>query len=543
MPHRQVVRHLITFVCFVGLFIALSLPNRLVWIAPPAFVFFPLELLVIGFLLLIPGVVGKVVHALLAVLLGLGLLLRGADLVTHEIFARRFNPVFDSHLLADASRLLSGVLGSLASVLVALGLVLVVALVCWLAYMMLGRIQRTLQIEPRLSGIALLALLLVWGGLKAAGWSRADTFAWDQLVAHGRDTLHSLQDMQEFAATVGDDAAAELPADGLFSRLEGKDVYVVFAESYGRVLLEQDPFKDSITEKLNWAEDTLEAEGLQMRSAFLTSPTVGGLSWLAHGTLLSGAWIDSENRYNSLMLSERVTLNRLFHRAGWRTVAGMPAISLAWPEGTYYGYDQIYNAHNFGYEGLPFNWVTMPDQYVWSALQARERSVQNRQPVMAEVAMISSHAPWTPNAHLVPWDQVGDGKIFNDQAQAGPTPEEVWSDVTTIRQYYRQSIEYMLEALVSYLQEYGDENLVVLILGDHQAAPMITGDPDNRDVPVHLIARDPAVIEAIESWHWQPGLMLEANAPVWRMDEVRDRFVEAFSDSFSDSFSDTGELN
>lgn len=531
MPHRSVIRHLVTLLCFVGLFIALSLPNRLVWIAPPAFLFFPLELLVIGFLLLIPGVVGKAVHGLLAALLGLGLLLRGADLVTHEIFARRFNPVFDSHLLADASRLLSGVLGSLASILVALGLVLVVALVCWLAYVMLGRIQRTLQSAPRLAGVALLALLLVWGGLKTAGWSRADTFAWDQLAAHGRDTLHSLQDLQKFAATVGDDAAAELPTDGLLSRLAGKDVYIVFAESYGRVLLEQDPFKDSITEKLNWAEETLAADGLQMRSAFLTSPTVGGLSWLAHGTLLSGAWIDSENRYNSLMLSERLTLNRLFRKAGWRTVAGMPAISLAWPEGAYYGYDQIYNAHNFGYQGLPFNWVTMPDQYVWSALQARERSEQNRPPVMAELALISSHAPWTPNTHLVPWDQVGDGSIFNDQAQAGPSPEEVWSDVNSIRQYYRQSIEYMLETLVSYLQAYGDDDLVVLILGDHQAAPMITGDADNRDVPVHLIARDPAVIEAIESWHWQPGMLPDTSAPVWRMDEVRDRFVETFSKS------------
>ena len=530
MPHRPVIRHLITVVAFIGLFVALSLPNRLVWIAPPAFVFFPLELLVIGFLLLIPGVVGKGVHGLLAMMLGLGILLRGADLVTHEIFARRFNPVFDSHLLADASRLLSGVLGSLASALVALGLVLIIALVCWLAYVMLGRIQRTLQAAPRLAGVALLVGLLAWGGLKATGWSRADTFAWDQLVAHGRDTVHSLQDIQDFAATVGDDAAAELPANSLFSRLEGKDVYIVFAESYGRVLLEQDPFKGPITDKLAWAEAALDAEGLQMRSAFLTAPTVGGLSWLAHASVLSGAWIDSETRYKSLILSERVTLNRLFQRAGWRTVAAMPAISLAWPEGAYYGYDQIYHAHNFGYEGLPFNWVTMPDQYVWSALQARERSAQNRQPIMAELALISSHAPWTPNTRVVPWGQVGDGQIFNDQAQAGPSPEEVWSDVNSIRQYYRQSIEYMLETLVSYLKEYGDDDLVLLVLGDHQAAPMITGDAENRDVPVHLIASDPAVIEAIESWQWQPGLLPDANAPVWRMDLVRDRFIDAFSE-------------
>lgn len=112
-------RHLITAVAFLGLFVALTLSNRLVWITRTPF-FFPLEVLIIGLLLLIPGRAGGVLRILLALLLGLGILLRGADLLTHEIFARHFNPVFDSHLLADGSRLPSGVLDSLAAVVVGL---------------------------------------------------------------------------------------------------------------------------------------------------------------------------------------------------------------------------------------------------------------------------------------------------------------------------------------------------------------------------------------------------------------------------------------
>lgn len=490
--------------------------------------------MVIGLLLIVPGRVGGGLRILLALILGLAVLLRGADLATHEMFARRFNLIFDSHLLADGSRLLNGVLGSQASVFIGLLLALVIALLCWITFVMLGRIQRLLQASPGVSGVSLVALVLVWGLLKATGWSRADTFAWDQLVVHGRETVYSIQDIRAFAETVGDDAAADWPADSLFTRLQGKDVFIVFAESYGRVVLESELFSESVTATLSRAQDTLKADGFQMRSAFLTAPTVGGLSWLAHASLLSGAWIDSETRYKSLILSERITLNRMFRNAGWRTVGAMPAISMAWPEGAYYGYDQIYNAYNFGYEGLPFNWVTMPDQYVWSALQARERGDKTRLPVMAELALISSHAPWTPIAELVPWDQVGDGRIFNEQAQAGLTPEEVWSDVESIRDYYRQSIEYMLATLVSYIQEYGDENLVVLVLGDHPPAPMVSGDPVGRDVPVHLIARDPAVIEAIADWQWQPGMLPDANAPVWRMDRFRDRFVEAFSEQYED---------
>lgn len=535
MRYRFYAQHLLTLAAFIGLFLALTLPNRLAWITPQAFLLFPLELMIIGLLLLLPGRMGGLVRIVLSALLGLGILLRGADLVTHEIFARPFNLVFDSHLLADGSRLLTGVLGDLAAVGIAVLLAAVAGLLCWLAFAMLGRIQRVLQGVPRVAGVVMLILLLGWGGLKAADWSRVDYFAWKQLVLHGQDTIDSIQDIREFAATVGEDDWAGRSGAGLFDRLQGKDVLVIFAESYGRMLLEREPFIDSVTASLMQAQETLEAEGMLMRSAYLTAPTVGGLSWLAHASALSGAWIYSETRYESLIISERATLNRLFRDAGWRTVAAMPAISMAWPEGQYYGYDHIYDAHNSGYEGLPFNWVTMPDQYVLSMLQRRERSDPDRRPLMAEIALISSHAPWTPIAELVPWSQVGDGRIFNDQAQAGPSPEEVWQDVDSIRDHYRQSIEYMLNTVVSYVQEYGDDDLVILLLGDHPPAPLVSGDPTGRDVPVHLITRDPDVIDAIAHWHWQPGLLTDAGATVWRMDKLRDRFIEAFSSSQSRS--------
>lgn len=529
LRYRPVVQHLLTAAAFLGLFVALTLPNRLAWIGPQAFFFLPLEFMVIGLLLLVPGRSGDLCRWVLTLLLGLSILLRGSDLVTHEIFARPFNLVFDSHLLADGSRLLTGVLGDLAAVGVGVLLALAALLLSGLAYLMLRRIQGTLRAAPRSATVVLMTLLLGGLFLNNSGWPRTGTFAWDQLVLHGQDTVASIRDIREFAEVVNEDVWATRSGEQLFGRLQGKDVYIVFAESYGRTLLEREPFADSVRSTLTQAQSTLAADGAYMRSAFMTAPTVGGLSWLAHASALSGAWIDSETRYQSLVISQRATLNRLFRDAGWRTVAAMPAISLAWPEGSFYGYDKIYDAHNFGYQGLPFNWVTMPDQYVWSALHTRERTDGIRRPVMAELALISSHAPWTPIAEVLPWSQIGDGEIFSAQAQAGLTPEEVWQDVDSIRDHYRQSIEYMLQTLVSYVQEYGDEDLVILVLGDHPAAPFITGDTDSRQVPVHLIAHDPAVIDAIADWQWQPGLLPDSDAPVWRMDRLRDQFIEAFS--------------
>ena len=424
---------LITATAVVVVFVVLVLPNRLDWITGEAFRVFPLELVVIGLLLLIPGRFGKGVRTLLALSLGSAVILRIADLITHEIFGRRFNLIFDSHLLADAGRLLSGAANTLTSILAGVFVVLLTLLLVWLASLTLGHLQRRLQRTPRRSTATLLVLLLTWGLLKTTGWSpRADAFTSKQLIQHAQDTVNSFQDMRAFADTVGDDPVAGQRADSLFSRLEGKDVFIVFAESYGRVLLEHPPFSASITASLSRAEEALDSAGFHVRSAFLTAPVVGGQSWLAHATLLSGAWIDSETRYRSLLVSDRVALNQLFREAGWRSVAALPAISMAWPEGSYYGYDQVYNADNFGYEGLPFNWVTMPDQYVWSALQAREREAGDRQALMAEIALISSHAPWTPIARLVPWDRCATAGYSTLRRRPGPRPNRCGA---TCKQY------------------------------------------------------------------------------------------------------------
>ena len=107
-----------------------------------------------------------------------------------------------------------------------------------------------------------------------------------------------------------------------------------------------------------------------------TSPTVGGQSWLAHGTLESGLWLDDQTRYQTLIQSERLTLTRAFARAGYRTIALKPAITRPWPEGERLGFARIYGAADLGYAGRPYDWVTMPDQYTLAVLERAERAAR-----------------------------------------------------------------------------------------------------------------------------------------------------------------------
>ncbi len=79
-------------------------------------------------------------------------------------------------------------------------------------------------------------------------------------------------------------------------------------------------------------------------------------------------------------------------------------------------------------------------------------------------------------------------------------------------------------------RRFGDDDLVLVFLGDHQPATLITGPGAGRDVPITIVAKDPRLIDRVSSWGWDEGLMPGPKAPVWRMDAFRDKFLTAFAD-------------
>src|SRR5690606_27778329 len=292
---------------------------------------------------------------------------------------------------------------------------------------------------------------------------------------------------------------------------------------------EKPMFAPTVDEALVEFERATEAAGFRARSAWLTAPIQGGQSWLAHATLLAGLRIDNQRRHQSLLLSDRQTLVGDFRRAGWRTLAVMPAVDRPWPEARFFGFDRIYDANDLGYAGEPFNWVTTPDQFTLSSLRALELDRRGGPAIMASVALISSHAPWPPIPPVLAWDAVGDGSVFTAHARAGDPPEVVWRDPDRIRAQYLRSIEYVLHTLKSYVLAYGRNDMLFVIVGDHQPAWVVTGDVASFDVPIHFITRDAAVLDAIAEWDWSRGMRPGADAPVWRMEQLRERILSAFT--------------
>jgi hypothetical protein len=145
---------------------------------------------------------------------------------------------------------------------------------------------------------------------------------------------------------------------------------------------------------------------------------------------------------------------------------------------------------------------------------------------MAQVALVSSHAPWVPVPDMIDWDALGDGSIFGPQAARGDPPEVVWRDRDRVRDQYRRAIDYTLTAVLDYAARQ-DVPALMVVLGDHQSAPMIS-QSDSFDVPVHLIG-PPDVLAHFDAWGWTPGLVPDADLTPWPMDAFRDRFLGALS--------------
>lgn len=520
------------------------LPNNPERISIAVFNRLPLELPVILLLAMVLGRMRGVIIALTLLVTSIALL-KLADLATYTAYGRTFNPILDYFLIeAGLGLLRDSIGGPLAALVAVLAFVFIIGLVVTLR-VTLKSWATLLECQERASGLVGSRLsparpLAVAGLMISSIWMTADAgyhlgyWALEKSPAGTTTTTrYTVKRIAEIRETADDlvqfREAARVDTFEIFptplNRLGGRDVLLIWIESYGRASFDNPLYSATHGPTLRRAEAALANAGLAMKSGWLTSPTKGGESWLAHGALGSGLWTSNNGRYSAMIASGHKWLFHFAREGGYRTSAIMPAITVNWPESASMGFDLIYPAADIPYAGKPFNWVTMPDQFTLATYKAL--LPRDSRPDFTQIALISSHAPWTPVPEMVPWDKVGDGTIFNEMASRGPTPRVLWKNRDNVRDAYRRSIDYSLEAVFSYLPQLKDNPPLIIVSGDHQAVGFVSGS-NNRDVPVHVIG-PPDVLAMLDGWNWADGLFPSKDGPVRRMDSFRNDFLKTFS--------------
>ena len=299
------------------------------------------------------------------------------------------------------------------------------------------RVTRVAAVHREWALRAAVALGVVWVALRVVGAPAASSSAAATAVDEVQYVRDGLEGRAAFTRAIAHDRFRATPGNRLLTGLRGKDVLVVFIESYGRVAVQDSSFSPRIDAVLERGAARLRGDGFSSRSAFLTSPTFGGFSWLAHSTLQSGVTVNGERRYDQLVQHGRLTLTRAFKRAGWRAVGAMPGNRRAWPEGsTFYRYDRVYDRRNFGYRGPGFGLPPMPDQYTLRRCNAASSaSVTGRR---CSPRSTSSRVTRRGRGfrRLISWHEVGDGSVFGRLPAEESTKASLLDDAQRARAAY-----------------------------------------------------------------------------------------------------------
>lgn len=512
-------------------------PNHPAAVAWNALLLFPLELpfILLALVALGQSRAGLFFRIVLVFALTCIALLKSADFLMFTSLNRGFNIVADLPLVVSFHDLIVGTLGrpfAIAAIIgTLLGILCVVTLLWWAC-----DVWSSFQCSKIITNIAAMGTVLSAAAVavdvraKLNHWKIPASIPGTAFTARvGVERLQTAQQtmtaLRTFRAAAKTDQFAN--QNGLLDLID-RDVLIAFIESYGRTSFDTPFYADTHRESLTRAQTRLDALGLTMASTFLSSPTTGGQSWLAHSTFANGLWIDNQNSYAAALTSGRQTLFHLAARSGFRTAAVMPQITLEWPESKFMGFDTVLAARDLGYAGKPFNWITMPDQFTFTAMDRLLRNTnESTSPMFIQVALGSSHAPWVPVPELIAWADIADGTVFNPIVEASEPPSVLWQDKERVREQYRMAVDYALNTVFSYVALHANNPPLMFIIGDHQAASFVALD-DRPQVPMHVVGPE-HLVKLVADGDFDTGLIPSNDTTVRGMDQMRAHLLQSLS--------------
>jgi hypothetical protein len=431
---------------------------------------------------------------------------RYAEVTVPALFGRPINLYWDG---LQIPRFLSVTGGSLALVLT-LAAVGAAVLVLWALH---RGLRATIRVAARDAAPAALrsraALAVTAAALVLVGANYAGVRATWPLVSKPVLPTYSRQMVVLAAAFLPGRLDAVLPPspafDGGLAALRGADVTLLFLESYGAVAFDDPRMQPALAAPRAAFERGIAASGRQVVSAFVTSPTFAGGSELAHLGLLSGLDLSDPLHHDILLTSDRPTLLGLFRSHGYQVFGMYPALSWAWPERAFYGFQVFIDGPALGYEGPKLGYWWIPDQFTAARYDALHPVRPDSPPRLLFFATVTSHIPFRPVPPYQPdWARMLTPQPYDAAPLARALADEPdWLD---LHPAYVGQIAYAYDWLGGWLARPRPRPETVVLLGDHQPASSVTGAGARWDVPVHIVSADPALLARLVAMGFRPGV-------------------------------------
>jgi hypothetical protein len=301
------------------------------------------------------------------------------------------------------------------------------------------------------------------------------------------------------------DQAMRAPAGQALAALAGRDVYLIFMESVGAVTYDQPDAAGALRHTHQRFVQDLRDGGLDVVSAFWRAPTFGGASDLSHLSLLSGIDLSDPHRHDLLLTTQRPTLLTLFKAQGYEIHGLYPAVAWEWPERSFYGFDQYEERRTLGYRGPSLGYWHVPDQFALARYEQKHPRQPGTPPRLLFFPTITCHFPFSPvPPYEEDWSRVLSDEPFDPQALQRALAEKV--DWVNMLPAYVRMVDYTYRVLGGFMRQPEPRETVYVLIGDHQPTANISGEGAPWDVPVHIVSRDPALLQRLAPFGFAPGM-------------------------------------
>ncbi len=156
-----------------------------------------------------------------------------------------------------------------------------------------------------------------------------------------------------------------------------------------------------------------------------------------------------------------------------------------------------------------------------------ETAAKRRAPRLVVFPTVTTHAPFAAIPPLrEDWSRLLRADAFHrEEVDAAEGQPVSWTEPLPA---YLASMRYQFGWLADYLARHAAQDLVMIVIGDHQPVGTVSGPDQPWDVPVHVIASDPALLARFEAAGFIAGLT-PPQQPLGPMHVLTQLLANAFS--------------
>jgi len=287
------------------------------------------------------------------------------------------------------------------------------------------------------------------------------------------------------------------------------DIYLIMLESYGKVMATHPDLRADYKHQMKAIQDSLESHGWFTATNYSASPVNGGGSWLSSATVLSGTKIDNAPLFNKFIEKAPGSLVSFLQAHGYTTFSlhppdrSRPGI----PIENNFGFDYQITYDSLRYQGKPFGWGLVPDQY--SLHYTFEHYIEPAAPPrFLDFTTVSSHIPWRDSSIpplLTHWRDLNNTQPTEEHsASLGERISQFF-----VRPYQTENIPTLIYYDFQVFQRFIIRALhrpsLILIIGDHQP-PILANGKDGVATPIHAICRDSSLISRFYQYGFTSGM-------------------------------------